>query len=332
MAMRLNCFTLAPPHGARSLAPVLVIAAALFSIAPIATAAEAEDSPNAVLSEIQTMTRVLEAALRGEKLIGEHRIHVGVSPFERGVEGRYLPTVGALFTVRLNFPLDPPPLEAEEPTDEGPGESKDLWEEMSSAQGGAAQHSARAFALQGDQDRQIQVHVPPKISQRVIVEGERNAAEHRLRQAERMRDRYLKNEGRRGAAVPFLWQGDWSQQIDLANLMFGGGAPYEAERVETFREVLFAAIGKYAHRMEHLPDNERILVTVVAPKARTQSKELHATGGIGPGGGIEMIITGGHRAGDFERSTRVLYAFKKSDLRRERSREETAGATKEHRY
>ncbi len=77
-------------------------------------------------SELGIMSKVLEQSLNESGLKNWHRTTFSTSAFEPKIRGQYLPTVGAVFTIPVNFPLAEA-AETEEPP-EVDESGLDLWD------------------------------------------------------------------------------------------------------------------------------------------------------------------------------------------------------------
>ena len=77
--------------------------------------------------ELATMSKVLVESINRSSLEDWHRVTGGASPFNSKISTMYLPGVGALFTIPVNFPLiDHQKVEATAPESE-----EDLWSKHS---------------------------------------------------------------------------------------------------------------------------------------------------------------------------------------------------------
>lgn len=108
---------------------VISVAGGLGWDSPAAAQERAMSSPALREHELQTMSKVLEESLDESGLKDWKSISVGFSPFQPLVRAQYLPTVGAIFTVPVSFPLiEPAPKPPEKETPEEEEEEPDLWE------------------------------------------------------------------------------------------------------------------------------------------------------------------------------------------------------------
>ncbi|MCH8332356.1 hypothetical protein IIC65_00330 [Candidatus Sumerlaeota bacterium] len=233
--------------------------------------------PNAVPEierELSIMSKVLEDELDRKGIEDWHRVTRGASPFEPKIKVSYVPTVGAIFNIAINFPvIDHAEEPEDEEIDEKEPEEDDLWE----------RHSGGAENLPGDIASQINVRV---------AEAMREAGEavRESRSAVKEAGAYLITAG------------------GLANRSYNGSSPfyagvrqrtaeaYDAEKVERLRRALVESIASYGYRLEHLADSERILLIVEAPGDSTFS--LAGT----------LTIRGG-RPGSLDRTLSIFGGF-----------------------
>jgi hypothetical protein len=89
----------------------------------------AEDSVSSIDKELKIMSKVLEASLDAtadEDWFGQG---FGYSAFESKIKSEYIPTVGAIFTINVKFPIVKPEVESADLESVG-AEPDDLWDRM----------------------------------------------------------------------------------------------------------------------------------------------------------------------------------------------------------
>ena len=209
-------------------------AAAVLVMLACALSGRAFAAEDDLRQQVRTMGRVLEEEL-SDAMDGGRAITPGLSVLESDVDSEYIPTVGAIYFVRVGFPIS-----GEVAPEPGPereqAEEEDLWErfsERSWRRGDDRNDDGDFWSAQEDQ---------------------RNEYEDRLRR--RIREQ---------STHRFAMMDDG----DLMRMLHGGGLSYDPEQVEQFRREVIETVGKYGYRMTALPGGERILVVVEAPAQRS---------------------------------------------------------------
>ncbi len=193
-------------------------------------------------SQVGIMAKVIERSLDEADLEGWKGLAGQIRAFGSTVEGQYIPTVGAIFTVPVAFLITEPP---NQPAPTAPSvEEPDLWEKFqkkprkgaASPSHGAEPQPKRLDGLE-DRVRTDELFVPgPEASG--------------LEEKSPMVDREV--------ADAFF---------DLIPGIGGGPLTYNKERVKTLRETVVSTVARYGHRLTGIPDAERVIVIVEAPKA-----------------------------------------------------------------
>ena len=221
----------------------------------------------AIEEEMQIMAKVIEESIDDAGI--EDWKPISVAPFAtfEGIVGqqghvhtRYIPTVGAIFTIPVGFPLRSTAKHTE--TDGTKPDSGDLWEKHRRS---SAKYQVRFDNIRSTTDDDGNVRI---ISSGPVV----------LQDVEdSKKDKPSKPES-----------SEQSAGISASALAFGGVQPgggggggsrgiggswvnivlreYDAEKVAAFRERLIATIAAYGHRLEHLPPEERVLIIVESPE------------------------------------------------------------------
>jgi hypothetical protein len=101
---------------------------------PEVTGATPEQRPG---QEFRIMSAVIEDSLDTSQSDEWRGLRPGDSPFEAHVRAQYIPTVGAIFTVPVNFAIVDPGVKPPEPKTDQPATSaeQDLWEKNSKSDG-----------------------------------------------------------------------------------------------------------------------------------------------------------------------------------------------------
>jgi len=295
-----------------------------------------EKSPT-IEQELSIMSKVLEASLDSRLLKDWHGPWPGRSAFDSRIESDYIPTVGAIFTINVNFPVVKPEDESADPVS-STSEPDDLWEKMSKpkkekrAFGGNRGFTGIGIKIKKDGD-DIVIFEPFKnspaekaglIKGDVILEVEGESVRGMsledvggkilgpegskvligyLRRAEpgssgSEREVIIEREKialgvpripkmpeRIRVPEPVEYRVDFDS-LELAephNIYFDKGFgrgtislsdvyfqefEYDAARVDALHQTLLTIMARYGHRMTNVPDNERVLLRIVAPPSR----------------------------------------------------------------
>ncbi|MEK7793912.1 MAG: hypothetical protein AAB353_05250 [Candidatus Hydrogenedentota bacterium] len=238
---------------------------ALAAVGMFASTSSAEDQRSRRNSgidyETSVMSKVLSERLNEEDFVETpiSRLAGSMAPWNvSGVEGEYIPTVGAIFTVPVRLLIKEAP--AAEPGDTAAPEEeiKDLWERFSGGRMEGKTEKEAAGAPDADATGGPSVGVQIENDRVVVID------------AENIRKR---------AKVAWMDQ-------DGFNVLLLDGPKFDAERVDQLRKTIIETIALYGFRLESLPADERILVVVEAPRARRHSAKGSGGGfGFGFGGG-----------------------------------------------
>ena len=91
--------------------------------------AACEENSKGIAKELEIMSKVLEASLDSSGIENWHASSFGYSAFDSKIKREYIPTVGAIFTIDVNFPVAKPEEDVTK-ADEEASVSQDLWERM----------------------------------------------------------------------------------------------------------------------------------------------------------------------------------------------------------
>ncbi|MCH8204586.1 MAG: hypothetical protein IID09_05445 [Candidatus Hydrogenedentes bacterium] len=215
-------------------------------IGPVVLHAQDDDS-DGIHDQLRIMTQILEASIGKDSL--DRRPNLSV--FDSKIRSEYIPTVGAIFTIPISFPLHPSEDEKGNGTEDVVEE--DLWEHFS----GASENTSRAAAPP----------VPPvepldtiEIEINIDEEGLDEQALRLYKEAERLKTTllYFPVRNRRSAR----------QNGDAYTLIVAKSVPYDAVKVSTLTHTIIQTIAHYGHRLKSLQNSERILVVLEAPGPR----------------------------------------------------------------
>lgn len=255
-----------------------VLLSVLLSGMTAAYAADNDDAEKTIHEELRILARVFESTLSKEKLLN-HRLllNYSASVFDQRINTVYIPTVGAIITIPVDFLIVDPdkdkPPEATEAEDEG-----DLWERFENEKA-----EQRYWGIVNDPNKKfLMVDIETiEVDKERVKEGKdrmklefkspalREDVEVYIEQALRARKK-AEGLGRRGQYLTvnkpgFTW-----------NISVGGLRPYDARKVEDLSESIVSTIGQYGHRLEHLPTSERLLVVIQAPRSAGSDRRLYA--------------------------------------------------------
>lgn len=191
--------------------------------------------------ELRIMSSVIEESLDRAGLDAWRSLHPGASPFESIVKAEYIPTVGALFRISVNFPLAKPAEEgfaaaAKPNSDDAP----DLWEKHSrpvGGMGGGMVMGGSAGAGRGNH------HGGNPAGGRSETYGGGMGS---------------RGEGQLDPTGPVPQNGAYSLELLIAT-------PYSAEKVDRLKFALSEVLARYGARLNCVQPDERILLLVESP-------------------------------------------------------------------
>ena len=214
-------------------------------ISPLVTHAQ-DDESEGIRDQLRTMTKILEASIGKESI--DRRLYLSV--FDSRIRTEYIPSVGAIFTIPITFPLHPSQDEKENGTEEVVGE--DLWDHFSSASERAS--NAKAPVEPVDLVEPLKIHVDnekERLAEEVVrlrtQEGELNAKAYALA----------------GQDLLLSIQDGFGWNINIGN-----SKPYDPVKVSTLTHTIIETVAHYGHRLKSLPNSERVLVVLEAPQPR----------------------------------------------------------------
>jgi hypothetical protein len=330
-------------------------AGAIIAILTIATlgmgSAWAESDPSSnIQAELEIMSKVFEESLNQSSLGDWKDITVGASPFCPTIRHQYIPTVGAIFNLGVNFSVvEPATPEVEAP--EEPVDEKDLWAK---------------FAKEGSGPRGLGAQNRIDILRKEIIKAKDKPKDlsKLVQELQALENRKAAGDAAVAENVTIAVSSKGSKKGGdlLKAFALGKGSRYDAAKVEAMRHALIEAMAGYGSRMENLPDAERILIVVEAPKSLaveigweaknfagnvklpetvvTRGRRASGGGGGAIGGGGGFGYGGGMGGGGFgmggfastAEKDRYLLAIRKSDLSAETTYESLEGKVEEIRY
>lgn len=226
-------------------------------ISPVVLHAQDEDS-DGIHNQLRIMTKILEASI-GEASI-ERRPNLSV--FDSKIRTEYIPTVGAIFTIPITFPLHPSEDEKGNGTEDVVEE--DLWEHFS----GASENTSKAAA-------QAVPPVEPLDTVDIQINVDKEGRLHE--QAEQL---YKEAERQRTKTFALAVQDMTIYRVDGGfswELTIGNSKPYDPVKVSTLTRSIIETIAQYGHRLKSLQNSERILVVLEAPGLRGPAKPVEVS-------------------------------------------------------
>lgn len=179
--------------------------------------------------ELGIMAKVIEDSLDRSGLEGWHWVRGSVSAFEPRVKYEYYPSIGAVFTIPVSFPVIDHSADAEPENAPEPPKEPDLWERHSRAEPETIETAP--------------LEIPdslPGIIAESITQAVTTATEF--------------------AVDP------WGTKYHRYEVH--GSQNYDESKLNQLRLVLLEAVAKYGYRIEHLPADEKIVLAVEAPGGR----------------------------------------------------------------
>ena len=228
-------------------------------IAPVVIHAQ-DDGNDGIHDQLPIMTKILEASIGKDSI--DHRLHSSV--FDSKIRAEYIPTVGAIFTIPINFPLHPS--EDEEGDEPEEAFDDDLWEHFSDSSKNA---SSAATVLSSQLATVFSSQVKDLMALEVLdaeekLEKYRDALgddAHVHEQHEDPAEQHLESVRSYLGDIPLLGvleRGVFSRSM-------GGGKPYDPVKVSTLTHTIIQTMAHYGHRLKSLPNAERVLVVLEAP-------------------------------------------------------------------
>lgn len=251
---------------------IALCAAALIATVFRPALIAAQQDEELLPKELDILRQVLEATLDGS--IDSSFPGSGYSVFRTKIGMEYIPTVGAIVTIPVRFPIRPSQEEgAAEQSAEPAG---DLWDHYSKTNAKQKPEPARAPAREP-----LVPPVPPVPPVEPVPPTPRPPSPSAGEQISIVIERADNDiEGLRIVTegnVGFKW--DFSHGYGQT-LHFGGTDPYDPVKVSTLTHSVIETIARYGHRLEHLPKTERLLVIIEAPRARTRQNVSFGGAGL----------------------------------------------------
>ncbi len=234
-------------------------------ISPLDVQAQDEES-DGIYDQLRTMSQILESTLNDA--INPSNFHLLRDiPFLGSVTGskiraEYIPTVGAIFTIPIRFPLH---ASGDKQLDAGEAaEEQDLWEHFSSTSPDASAGPVRDM-----------IPVDP-LKMRLYIEKTRlDEGKGPLRESTR---RLLSREKSTFTDPDSKMIVSRLETSFPAYFMLGGGEPYDPVKINALTHTIIETIARYGHRLESIPDSEHILVVVEAPWPLVSLKAVNFSG------------------------------------------------------
>lgn len=309
-----------------------------------------DDADENLDRQLGIMAKILDERLES---IGSHSVaSLNIFPFSDLLGGRglglfgaqnpkvqYVPTVGAIFTIPVRIALTELP-ESEKGEAKSAPSHADLWDRFSD------EPERKSLT-----EKLIEFAEELEEGMEIGEDGEVNI-----------------DVGSIKARVMKHLNADADGNFDL-NISLGGEAlEYDADALDELRVAVIETIAEYGHRMTQLPNDERIIVVLEAPKPVAESRHYRtfnvgnwekAFSGDHPRGrqfgsrshgsfgthedfeellsGMKLRLSGieglgRHGFGADSSRDRWLFSFNRSDLKGERSYEQLQGKVVERRY
>ena len=201
--------------------------------------------------ELRIMTKILEASIEKDTI--DRRVQQSV--FDSRIRFEYIPTVGAIFTIPITFPLHPSQSEKGDASEEVV--DVDLWEHFSSASENGSRVAAQAVPpIEPPDTVNIEINLDKEGLDEQLVrlyeDVERSRAKTFVHAVQDIR-LYRLDGG-------FSWE-----------LTIGNSKPYDPVKVSTLTRSIIETIAQYGHRLESMPNSERVLVVLEAPRPLASS-------------------------------------------------------------
>ena len=199
-------------------------------ISPLVVQAQ-DDDAEGIRDQLRTMTKILEASVGKDSIEG--RLHLSV--FDSRIRTEYIPSVGAIFTIPIAFPLHPSEEEKGNGTEEVVEE--DLWEHFSSAKDRASKAAGPAVPP----IEPVEPAEPLNIHINVEEEGVDEQVVRLRNQAERA---YAKAYAVAGQDLLLSIQDGFGWGVNV-----GGSKPYDPVKISTLTHTIIETIAHYCHRL-----------------------------------------------------------------------------------
>jgi len=201
--------------------------------------------------EVLIMSRVLEESLNRSALAKDWQgIPIGTSVFEPVIKAQYIPTVGAIFSFSVSFPLkEPPPVPpAPEEKSKDREQDKDLWEKFT---------KEPEISLDSDA-------LKKEIENKVTHDLQKNMTQLKV-DVHKLQEMTPLPPGQSNPELMFLGEPMPGFEGNVPDIMARTTA-YDKEKVDVLRKTILSALAQYGHRLKSLKDSERVLVVIESPK------------------------------------------------------------------
>ena len=231
---------------------------------------------HAIHDQLRTFERILSVTLEHAGLQNGEHWTVGKSPFDAEIDSSYIPTVGAIIEIPVEFPIVQRATETPEAERPALDPNEDLWERFSrDRRRGPSDDAPQAVPRDAPQPEDGP-SAPPKTA----PQAEAEARAHLEREMERTRVEL------RDSHVIALDRDNFAPRVYL----FGdAGLRYDAEKVEKLRSAVIGTLAKYGHRLDAIPADERILIIVEAPRSE---RRREGKGDAGDKSAAEIALRG----------------------------------------
>ena len=213
--------------------------------------------------EVSIMSRVLEESLNRSALAKDWQgIPIGTSVFEPVIKAQYIPTVGAIFSFSVNFPLKKPPAIPQVPEEKSKDreEDKDLWEKFTKE----PETPLDGEALKKEIENRI-THTLDKNMTQLKVDVHKLQEMTPLPPGQSAPDPSMPM----GGPMP----GFEGNVLDI----MARTTAYDKEKVDVLRKTILNTLAQYGHRLKSLKDSERVLVVIECPKPTSASASQDPT-------------------------------------------------------
>ena len=222
-------------------------------ISPVVHAQD-EDSES-IRDQLRTMTKILEASIGNDSI--DRRL-ARSSIFESRIRTEYIPTVGVIFTIPITFPLHP----SEDEKGKGAEETveEDLWEHFSRTSERASKAAVPDVPP-----------IEPIEALKIQIDLKKERLDEQVDRIRTQAQQQLKAKMYAAASQDLLL---WAAQGFSWDFSIGGSKPYDPVKVTKLTHTIIETIAQYGHRLESMPNSERVLVVLEAPRPRGSAVEV----------------------------------------------------------
>ncbi len=212
-----------------------------------------DDENDGIHNQLRIMTKILEASIGKDSI--DRRLHSSV--FDSRIRAEYIPSVGAIFTIGISFPLRLN-VKADFSDDVTATIEVDLWQYYSHVD----KNASSAAAPTPSSDEQAVTTILRKLRDEVGDEEQR-----------------LKAIASYMGEIPLIGV----LKRGVFNHSIGDSKPYDPVKISTLTRTIIQTIAQYGHRLKSLPNSERVLVVLEAPEKRgTELVQFQHDGYLAP--------------------------------------------------